>query len=267
MPEISVIMGIYNEKKQEQVKLAINSILQQTFSDLEFIICDDGSAPEHYNWLQEYCKKDDRILLLRHRENQGLSQALNTCLKRASGKYIARMDADDISKPDRFRKQWEYLEEHSDVAMVGTGVELIHSEGCWGQRIPPLYPQKEDFLLICPFIHPTVMVRREVYQNLGGYSVETYAERTEDYELFMRMYAQGYQAVNLPELLLQYREDMDAYQKRKYRYRIHEYQVRKRGFRLLGIQKHHLHYVIKPLVIGLIPAWGMRMIKRIQYKR
>lgn len=267
MPEISVIMGIYNEEKHEQVELAVDSILHQTFSDFEFIICDDGSAPEHYNWLRKYCEKDDRILLLRNTRNQGLSYALNTCLKKASGKYIARMDADDISKPERFQKQWDYLEGHLEIAMVGTGVELIHSEGCWGQRIPPLHPRKEDFLMGSPFIHPTIMMRREVYQDLGGYSTENYAERTEDYDLFMRMYAQGYQAVNLPELLLQYREDAISYQKRKYRYRIYEYQVRKRGFRLLGIQKHHYHYVIKPLVIGLIPAWMMKILKRLQYRK
>lgn len=267
MPEISVIMGVYNERKQEQVELAVDSILQQSFSDIEFIICDDGSVAECYEWLQHYCEKDDRILLLRHSKNQGLSWALNTCLKRASGKYIARMDADDISRSDRFQKQWEYLEGHPEIAMVGTGADLFNTEGCWGQRIPPQYPEKEDFLMGSPFIHPTIMMRREVYQDLGGYSTESYAERTEDYDLFMRMYAKGYRAVNLQEALLQYREDIVAYQKRKYRYRIHEYQVRKKGFHILGIQKHHYHFIVKPLIVGLIPKWFMRVFKKIRYKK
>lgn len=267
MPEISVIMGIYNERKQEQVKLAVDSILQQTFSDIEFIICDDGSDPKYCDWLQSYCERDDRILLLHHSKNQGLSRALNTCLERASGKYIARMDADDISRHDRFQKQWEYLERYPEIAMVGTGAELFNAEGCWGQRIPPQYPRREDFLMGSPFIHPTIMMRKEVYQDLGGYSTENYAERTEDYDLFMRMYAKGYQAVNLQEPLLQYREDVGAYQKRKYRYRIHEYHVRKKGFQMLGIQRHHYHYIVKPLIVGLIPGGVMRIYKKIRYRK
>ena len=105
MPKLSVLMGIYNEKRKEQVELAISSILNQSYRDFEFIICDDGSTKEFFLWLQEYCKTDERIRLIRNEKNAGLAVALNRCLTEAKGEYIARMDADDISLPDRFEKQ------------------------------------------------------------------------------------------------------------------------------------------------------------------
>lgn len=104
-PIISVLMGIYNEKNKNYVIQAIDSILQQSFTDFEFIICDDGSTNEFYAWLQDVCRKDSRIRLLRNDKNMGLSYTLNRCMKHARGKYYARMDADDISKENRLKKQ------------------------------------------------------------------------------------------------------------------------------------------------------------------
>ena len=112
MPLISVIMGIYNEKNRQDVQDAIQSILNQTFSDFEFIICDDGSEGEFYQWLKEYCRIDDRIKLYRNDRNRGLSYTLNHCLQYAEGRFIARMDADDRSLPDRFEKQILFLQEN-----------------------------------------------------------------------------------------------------------------------------------------------------------
>lgn len=253
--EISVVMGIYEEQDKRQVMQAIDSILNQTFQDFEFLICDDGSSQAFYEWLERYCKKDPRIVLLRNQKNMGLAAALNKCLKHASGAYIARMDADDISCSGRLEKQAEFLRRHKDFALAGCSAFMIDGNGIWGVRRMERMPRRESFLDTSPFIHPAVMMRRSVLEELGGYCCSPKAVRLEDYELFMRLYAKGWRGYNLQEPLFQYREDMHAYKKRKYRWRLNECMVRYRGFRELGILDGSLRYVLKPLAAGLVPAW------------
>lgn len=265
-PQVSVVMGVYNERNREQLELAIESILSQTLEELEFLICDDGSEGSCREMLEEICGRDGRIRLLRHERNLGLAAALNTCLSHAQGKYIARMDGDDISKPERLQRQKEYLESHPGIALVGCGAEMIDEKGTWGERHLIADPDRKDFLFGSPFMHPTIMMRREVFDRLGGYCTEDFALRTEDYELFMRMYEMGERGHNMPELLFCYREDRNSYARRKYRYRLREYEVRKRGFRRLGISAGNRKYIIKPLIAGLIPGWLMRRYKRKKMK-
>lgn len=252
MPEISVVMGIYNENRKYAAR-AIDSILQQTFTDFELLICDDGSDVSFYSWLRDYCRKDSRIKLMRHRKNKGLAAALNQCLRRASGTFIARMDADDISIAVRFEKQAAFLKQHKEYAMVGCSVYLISGQTIWGERRLEEMPQKESFLKTSPFVHPAVMIRREVMQKLRGYREQPQYMRVEDYDFFMRMYAAGHRGYNLREALLIYRDEQRFHVKRKYRFRWNELRVRMYGFSKLGISAGNLHYVIKPLAVGLIP--------------
>lgn len=264
MPKISVLMGTYNENI-EQAAQAIDSILGQTCQDFEFIICDDGSDRVFFGWLKQYCRQDPRILILRNKKNCGLAASLNRCFGHAAGVYIARMDADDISAKWRFEKQAAFLDTHQEYALVGCSAQLINGSGVWGERILKKKPDKKSFLYTSPFIHPTVMMRREVMEQLGGYCVSPKILRAEDYDFFMRLYASGYQGYNLPELLFRYREDGHSYIKRKYRYRIHECRVRYQGFRNLGILKGNLHYVAKPLVAGMVPAGCMKAFRKWKY--
>ena len=111
------------------------------------------------------------------------------------------------------------------------------------------------------------MIRREVLESIGGYCVSPKVMRAEDYELFMRLYAKGCRGYNLQETLFQYREDTKSYAKRKYRYRMNECRVRYRGFLELGILNGNLHYVLKPLAAGLVPAWIMMVLRRKKYGR
>lgn len=265
MVTISVIMGIYNEKKQYAAK-AIDSILNQTEKNIEFIICDDGSKKEFYDWLQQFCSKDSRIVLLRNEKNVGLSATLNRCLVNAHGKYIARMDGDDISDKRRLEKQLNALEKNPRYCLIGCNVKFIDTQGAWGEMRLKKFPQKQDFLFTSPFVHPAIMIQRDVMDELGGYSEEPGSVRTEDYELFMRLYAKGYEGCNLQEFLFYYREDKDAYKKRKYRYRLNESRVRYKGFKELGILKGNMRYVIKPLIVGFIPAGIMRKMRKKRFE-
>ncbi len=261
MPEVSVIMGIYNENRKQAAQ-AVDSILKQTFTDFEFIICDDGSQDAFFQWLSKYCKKDSRILLLHNRTNRGLAAALNRCLSHASGTYIARMDADDCSNRRRLERQAVFLQQHPAYALVGCQAWMFDKHGVWGMRRMEEVPQKQSFLFTSPFIHPAVMIRREIMEKLQGYSESAKVERAEDYDFFMRLYAQGYLGYNMQEVLYAYREDTRTYAKRKYSYRIRECRVRYVGFQRLGILNRNYRYVIKPLVAGLVPARLMALAKR-----
>lgn len=264
MPRISVLMGIYNGRRVDTAR-AIDSILEQTFADFEFIICDDGSEERFAGWLKKYCRKDKRIRLIRNKRNRGLAASLNRCFTTASGSYIARMDADDVAHRERFAKQYDFLESHLQIAAVGCSVRMFDDHGIWGIRNLPLQPNKNSFLKTLPFVHPSIMLRREVFLHLHGYREVSWVQRAEDYDFFMRMYALGYQGYNLRELLLDYREDQDSYKKRKYRYRIHECFVRGSGFFILGILMGNIRYVIKPLLVGLIPGSLMRAVRMRRY--
>lgn len=254
-------MGIYNANKKQAAQ-AIDSILKQTFTDFEFIICDDGSKEFFFQWLRKYCKKDSRIVLLRNSENRGLAVALNRCLSRASGTYIARMDADDCSHRRRLEKQAAFLQQSPVYAMAGCNACMFDMHGVWGIRRMEETPKKQSFLYTSPFIHPAVMIRRKVIVKLRGYSESARVERAEDYDFFMRLYAQGYMGYNMQETLYAYREDARSYTKRKYRYRIIECRVRYMGFQRLGILNGNYRYVIKPLLSGLVPAGFMAYIRR-----
>lgn len=262
MCKISVIMGIYNMEKHSQIaKKAINSILNQTFTDFEFIICDDGSKDKTYDLVKELTKKDRRVVLLRNRKNMGLAYTLNHCLKIAKGEYIARMDADDISLPNRFLEEVSFLDKNPQYSLVGCNLELIDDTGVWGNRNLKKEPTKKDCLFGPPFAHPTIMIRKNIIDILKGYSVEKITLRAEDYDLYMKFFAFGYKGYNLQKYLFRYREDRDTY-KRWSKARLNEAKLRYRGFKNLNILfPVGWLYVLKPLITKFIPQTILAKIR------
>ena len=261
-------MGIYKMiNKRSIVELSINSILNQTYKDFEFIICDDGSNDGTYEMVQDLIKNDKRVILIKNDENKGLAYSLNHCLSIAKGKYIARMDADDISMPDRLEKQIGFLNEHLEYAMVGCNLLLINDKGIWGKRILAKKPTKKSFLFTSPYCHPAIVMRKEVLDKVNNYKVEKITRRAEDYDLFMRIYANGYKGYNMQEFLYQFREDHDAYKRRAYKYRIDDVQIRYRGFKALGLMPSGFLYVIKPLFVGLIPQKLLAKLRKMRREK
>lgn len=253
MPKISVIMGIYNSNKRDMVLLSINSILKQSFEDFEFIICDDGSTDGTFQLISKLSESDSRIRIIRNEKNMGLAYSLNHCLKESKGEYIARMDADDYSRPDRLKRQVEFLEQHSEYVMVGSWADLFDDSGIWGQKKVPEKPGKEDFLFTSPFIHACIMIRNNAIKELNGYCVSKETLRAEDYDLWMRIYARGYRGYNFQNSLFCVREDNDTFRRRSYKFRFDEAKIRYKGFKSLGLLPKGIPYVIKPLIVGLIP--------------
>lgn len=252
MPRVSIISGAYNIGSCYSFDKSIKSILSQTYGDFEFIICDDGSSDNTWELLSEFSKTDPRIKLLKNETNLGLAASLNKCIEAASGEYIARHDCDDYAAPDRLEKQVAYLDAHTDIALLGTFAYLFDENGVWGEMKFPVEITKKDFLFCSPHQHGSVVFRKDVLLKAGCYRVAKETRRTEDYDLFMRIHPFA-KSANLPEFLYYFCDDKSTRKRRKYRYRIDEAKVRFKGFKRLGLLPRGILYVIKPLIVGLIP--------------
>lgn len=269
MPKISVIMAVHNLADEKVLNASVGSILKQSCRDLEFIICDDGSEDDTYMILDRYRMQDGRIRLLRNKRNRKAGFARNRCIKAARGKYIAVMDADDISDPMRMEKLYYFLERHSEYAFAGSRGEYFirqpgdDGENYWYCRCP----KPEDFLFSLPFVHASIMFRREALQKMHGYDTSRWVVRTEDYDLLLRMYGEGMRGYNLDEVLYYYRRDEGQYRRRKYRYRFHEAYIKYRGFKQMGMMPKAAPYVVKPLAVGLMPACIMKKVQKEYYSR
>jgi len=185
--KVSVIMSVYNGDRY--LKESIESILNQTFTDFEFIIIDDGSSDSSWDILTEYASKDRRVRLFKNEENIGLTQSLNKGLRLAKGEYIARQDADDISLPARFEKQVSYMELHRSVALVSTGVQYIDDKNNkLATHTPPtdLVMLQWELLFRNPIRHSTVLWRRELVNSKVGDYNPNFAY-SQDYDLWVRI--------------------------------------------------------------------------------
>ncbi len=261
--KISVIMGVYNQLNESQLYDAVCSILSQTEKDFEFIIYDDGSVEQASEYIRKLADMDSRIVLTGLEENNGLAFALNQCINIAKGKYIARMDADDISYMERFRIQIEFLENNEEYQWCGCNAELFDDYGVWGERRMPECPKDTDFLKYSPYIHPSVMYRTSIFKEAGAYSVCPETLRCEDYELFMRFHEQGHKGYNIQLNLFGYREDRNSYNKRKLRFRVNEMKVRYKNFKKMKmLWPKGWIYVIRPIMGIFVPNQLIYKMKR-----
>lgn len=260
---ISVAMGVYNPEDIDALYRAVESILNQTAQDFEFLIYDDCSEPQVEQELKNIAQKDARIRLLHGDSNRGLAHALNECIRHARGEYIARMDADDISALERLQVQKEFLDTNRAYDFVGSNAELFDGVGIWGEWQMAETPGKREFLRYSPYIHPSVMFRTRVLSDAGGYLESEETRRCEDYELFMRLYCKGHYGYNIQENLLAYREDREHFDKRTFRQRMAEVRIRHHGFRAMGIRGlKGLVYTVKPVVSLVIPGRVRRWIRK-----
>lgn len=250
--KVSVIMAAYNSEKT--IAESIDSILNQTFSDWEFIICDDGSTDATFQIIQEYAAKyPGKIIAIQNECNSKLPYSLNHCLKHAKGEYIARMDADDRSYPDRLEKQYNYLVSHPEIDVVGAGMTCFDGDQITGERLPPKNPSAKIIGLGVPFFHATIMMKKLAYDALNGYSLKDYVLRCEDVDLWIRFFAKGFQGDNLQEPLYYVREDMAASQRRNFKNATNAARTLLYGFRDNGYSAKQYLYVAKPIISVLVP--------------
>jgi len=202
-PLVSVIMTVYNGEKY--VAAAIESILAQTFTDYEFLIVDDGSGDRSGEIIRSFAENDDRIRFIQFERNLGGANARNHSMMLSSGEYIAAMDCDDVCLPERLGKQVDFLRNNPAIGVLGAGAQVVDED------LGPLYrfdlPEQHALIVFNLFvgsflIHPTVMMRRELLESVGGY--EPSRRTAVDAELWSRLMWRT-RFANLPDRLLLYR--------------------------------------------------------------
>lgn len=251
-PKVSVIMGIYN--CVETLGESIESIINQTFQDFELIMCDDGSTDETYSVAYSYFQKyPTKIVLLKNERNQGLNYTLNKCLYVANGEYIARMDGDDISLPDRFDIEVNFLDNNPKYAFVSSPMIYFDNDGVFKVGVGTGEPDINSFPISTPFCHAPCMIRKNVFDIVEGYTVDKKLLRVEDWHLWIKLYKNGFKGYMLNMPLYMMRDDKAAKSRRKLKYRFNEAYVSRLAVKLLNLPKWMYVYSLRPIIIGLLP--------------
>ncbi len=264
--KVSIIMGIYN--CADTLDEAIESILSQTYTNWQMIMCDDGSSDNTYEVAKKYVEKyPNKFILIRNEQNMGLNYTLNNCLSIADGKYVARMDGDDISVPERFEKQVEFLETNPEFAIVSSNMIFFDTTGDWGTTHAIEKPEIKDFAYHAPVhCHAPVMIRREAYLAVGGYTVDKRLLRFEDCNLWYKLYAAGYKGYNLQESLYKMRDDHAAFKRRTFKLRMRAVYVQRTGFKLIKMPLRYYYVLVilffKCVIVGLMPKSLYKMLRR-----
>lgn len=199
-PTVSILMPVYNTA--EYLREAMDSMLAQTYTDFELIVLNDCSPDNAEEILNTY--EDPRIVRYRGEKNQGLANVLNVGMDMARGKYIARMDSDDISQPTRLETQVNFLEQHPEIDLCSCGMQLFGAkEGIWKRSSEP-EKVKIEALFFSPILHASSVWRKESFDRLHLRFLQTMVP-AEDYDMWTRALVAGLTLVNMPQVLYQYR--------------------------------------------------------------
>ena len=228
-PEVSVIIATYNEP-ENVIRQSVQSILSQTFTNLEVLILDDSTSEETRKTLDTFTF-DPRVKIIRSETRMGFVHSLNIGLKQAKGQFIARMDGDDVSLPDRIAKQVAYLGEHPSISVLGGSMNIINEKDqIISYRKYPTGSFAFNWLSVyrTPLAHPTVMMRRNIV-DAGFFYDESY-KKSEDLEFWLRLRKNGFNLANMPDFLLNYRVCGDLSKKRVNNHWDYNLKARKKNF-------------------------------------
>ncbi len=254
-PLISIIMPARNAG--DFVVEAVKSIQHQTIPDWEFLIMDDGSMDDTGNILDEFAARDQRIQVFHNKSSKGISTSLNQLLRAAKGKYIARMDADDISLPYRFEKQIAYLDEHPDVVACGGSAHMIDGQGkVFAEKLFPTDPTVlyDMIMRMVPIQHPIMMARAHVMKK---YRYDETMSTAEDVDMFFKLLQDG-NLGNVADTIYKYRkaDTSNGYHNAKLTFWL-TFQSRFRGITKYGYRptlKGVIHSVLQLLFVTMIPS-------------
>ena len=247
---VSIIMGVYNA--ENTLKEAIDSIINQTYQNWELIICDDGSTDNSLSVAKDY--SDSRIVVIKNDYNMGLGYSLNRCLEKANGTFIARMDADDISMPQRIDKEIFFLKNNPEYGVVSSAQTVLGTLGHDYLGYVINEPKPEDFIKRNPVPHAPCMMRRECIEAIGGYSESKKTLRVEDIDLWIRLLLIGCRFYVLDEPLYSIRFDYNAVKRQKLKYRWNGALIRFKGCKQLKLPAKYYLLSFRTVLIGLIPA-------------
>lgn len=249
--QVTVLMSVFNDI--QYLKQSIDSILNQTYSNFKYLIIDDGSTDGSDLIIKEYAKKDSRIEYIINQSNKGLGYCLNFGLKSIKTKYVARMDSDDMSLPNRLEIQMKFLYDNPDIDILGGYALDIGEDGTVkGERKLPCSNERiKKLIWTNPIIHPTVIFNRERITKIGSYRQEI--KRRQDYELWFRAVAANYKFANIPIPLIYYRFTEDYYKKNSFKLQIDQFKIGWQGCRL--VHAYPIAYIglFAPIIKTLVP--------------
>lgn len=217
--KISVLLSLFAKENPQYFQLSMKSIWdEQVRKPDQIVLVEDGPITDELEIvIKEWQQKLGNILtIIKLEKNQGLAIALNEGAKYCTGDFIARMDTDDISLPNRFKVQEEYLGKNKDVVLLGGGMIEFDEKG---KEFPPrtmpltLNEIKKSICKTSPFVHPSVFINRKLFDI--GLSYNPKCKRNQDAELWFRIIAAGYNVANIPDIIIKYRKDPSLYEKRK----------------------------------------------------
>ena len=257
----TVLMAVYND--EIFIEQALESVIQQLTDDIELLIIDDCSSDNSVEVLQNFADKDSRIRLIRNDKNQGLGYCLSIGTEKAKGKYVIRMDSDDICLPDRFTKQISFLEKKPTVDILGGAAIEIDEHNNQGvlRTMPIDHDQIAKSIWACPFIHPTVAFRRDQILLAGNYKPQA-SGRQEDYELWFRSLKAGLHFANLLDPLIYYRFTLKSHRKQRLDKAIEQAKIGWQGCQLLGLPWWQYLAVMIPILRAIFPPSLSHLIYR-----
>lgn len=269
--KISVLLSLFAKENPTYFKLSMKSIWDdQIRKPDQIVLVEDGPITKELESIaNEWKQKLGNILtIVKLERNQGLAIALNEGAKYCTGDFIARMDTDDISLPNRFQVQESYLLKHKDVVLLGGGmIEFNDEEGDLPPRIMPL-SLAEIKKAICktnPFVHPSVFISKELFNQ--GLKYNPNCRRNQDAEFWFRIIAAGYNVANIPDIIIKFRKDQFMYKKRKKSAKS-EFLIFMKGiYQIYGPFTYRYIYPIIHYIFRLFPAaWSLFIYKKFIYK-
>lgn len=250
---VSVIIPLYNAALY--LDACVNSVLSQSYQNIEILLCDDCSTDNSRDVLKKY-ENNPKCKIFYNEKNMHQAKTRNRLIQESSGEYIVMLDSDDVSTPDRIETLLAAFEDGIDF--VGSACFLFDDNGKYGSwHIKKTYPERIDLLKGIPFVHASIMFKREVLNAVDGYRISKETVRGEDYDMIMRMYAAGFHGKNIDDELYGYRVDKNCYARRTFKARLDEIMIRYKGYKANHILfPKGILYMFKPL-----PAYLYQLIR------
>lgn len=261
---VSIIMSEYNTL-EDLLEESIKSMLNQTYKNFEIILIDDCGKIDVSEFVKRF--NDERIRVIKNSENMGLVKSLNRAIENAKGKYLVRMDTDDISYPERIEKQVKFMEDHPEYALSSSKVQFYNGEEIFGETKFTGEVTKNIIIKLgnTPIVHPTVIIKKDVILKVGGYP--NY-KRCEDLALWIELVLNGYRLYVMDEILLRYHLSLNDYSKRSLKTRKDYFRLLKEKYIKLKPSKfRYMYVIIKTFVAGITPYKLMAMFHKKKFRK